>query len=276
MIKQNTKAKFTRITLNNSINIPKLHKSIITPSGLIFLFGGLIDKKTKSNYIYKLNEEEEKLKKVGSMEYGRSSFGLCIIGSYIYIVGGYTNGSELLKSCEKFNYNNFNCEKIEDLNEPVSNMSLCNFNDNIFKFGGQEENTKKNKIISETIEMYNGKKWSIINFKQRDFQFHYASAMLQINKNQILIVGGFNKDNTGSNQIYTAEIFSQNNKDEIIVNSVNEKFQIPIESGFWSNQPIINNKTIYFLQNTKKNAEDTYFELDRNILSFNGQVWEKF
>jgi hypothetical protein len=49
---------------------------------------------------------------------------------------------------------------------------------------------------------------------------------------------------------------------------------LPYGEGFWNNNPIIQNKVVFALQNLGTRDKEDCIENDRRILSFNGLEWK--
>ena len=169
--------------------------------------GSLIDDplKGKSPYVYQYNFEKNNLKQVSNLIYPRSSHAVCNLGKFVYIIGGFGNKQAMLSECEKFNVQTQSCQKIAPLNNACASLSVCSFFQNyLFKFGGMEIEHN----LSPYIEKYIIKedKWVVLDPKlggvQPDHFFALLSnsCCLQINKNDILVFGGYLEDNSGSSQ----------------------------------------------------------------------------
>lgn len=85
---------------------PKKYRSIITPTGDIFLIGGIWFNRLENSIFY-LDQHSGQLSKLESCElkYSRINFGLCYCDNYIYIVSGETLNKEILDICEVFDIN---------------------------------------------------------------------------------------------------------------------------------------------------------------------------
>ena len=88
--------KFYTLELNIDFKIPRWHRSITTPSGEIFLTGGLSveekDKKLTNCYI--LSFEECVLKPITPMLTGRSGHALVYANDYLFAIGGCTENKD--------------------------------------------------------------------------------------------------------------------------------------------------------------------------------------
>lgn len=81
------------------------HRSIITPTGEIFLTGGAEVKNEKFhivNYCYKLNYKLASLESISSMLHPRSNHGIAFSDRFIYVAGGTSNQDSLsFDKCER-------------------------------------------------------------------------------------------------------------------------------------------------------------------------------
>lgn len=281
-LKNNFKTKFTRISLKIDFRIPPFHKSLSLSNGDLYLIGGSIMDdvaKSKSSIIYKYIFEKNILVQAGNLIFPRSSHSVCFIGNMIYIVGGFGNKQTMLGECEKFNVLTQKSQQIASLNYPAASLCICSFYQNyIFKFGGMEIQHN----LSPYIEKFSIKenKWTVldprlnINTPENYFALLSNSCCIQINKNDILICGGYLEDNTGSDQTFILNYDHNNlNDDNTMIKSVNEKI-LPFAEGFWNNQCIIYERSIFALQNISHEKNDDCLEDRRRILMFNGKEWK--
>lgn len=135
--------------------------------------------------------------------------------------------------------------------------------------------------LSPYIEKYVIKedKWIVLDPKlvgiQPDnfFALMSNSCCQQINKNDLLVFGGYLEDNTGSNQCFLFT-FDHNVEDDdnTMIRCVNEK-TLPYSEGFWNNQAIIYDRQVFALQNISHDKSEDCLEDKRRILMFNGLEW---
>ena len=291
------------IPLNISFDIPAWHKSLITPTGDIYLIGGINSNEGNKELklIFKFDYDELTLLEYPPILKERYGHELCYYNENIYIMGGSNDNDGMMTFCEKY-------DLIEKKNKAMSPLKIKTFGgcsclvnqEYIYLFGGLIED----KILNNSIQRYdiNKDNWEIIEYKTNnndDMQIPWCSAAIQINFNQILVFGGYFAENEGSRTSFILElekieektIIAQKNKEnlenkEIIENSKNEeneknhtllrnnKFDLPYGEGFWNNQVILQKEKIFCLQNIQ-NEEDTFAtQLDlRRVLSFTGKKW---
>lgn len=152
------------MNLRIDFRIPHFHKSIITPSGNIYLSGGSHPDNihTKLKKFYMVDYSNRTLSPMSDMLVPRSSHCLCYLDGYIYAIGGISNQSKFTQKCERFNLISKTWEPIADLNRNAVASCCCSFNDSkIFKFGGILSPDQLNRYI----EMYDPAKnsWELID-----------------------------------------------------------------------------------------------------------------
>lgn len=276
---------FNRIPLKIDFKIHPFHKSISLSNGDLYLIGGsLIDDplKSKSPFVYRYIFEKATLQQTASLIYPRSSHALCALGKFIYIIGGFGNKQVMLGECEKYNVQTQQTQKIASLNNACASLSVCTFYQNyIFKFGGMEMQHN----LSPFIEKYTIKddRWVVLDPKLAGVQPEHFFALLsnscslQINKNDVLVFGGYLEDNSGSNQSFLFT-FDHNNSDEddnVTIRNVNDKL-LPYGEGFWNNQALVYERQVYALQNISHDKNEDCLEDKRRILMFNGLEWKSY
>ena len=274
---------FNRIPLKIDFKIPPFHKSISLSNGDLYLIGGsLIDDplKSKSPFIYKYIFEKATLLQTSTLIYPRSSHAICHLNKFIYIIGGFGNKQVMLNECEKYNILTQQTQKIASLNNACASLSVCSFFQNyLFKFGGMEIQHN----LSPFIEKYTIKedRWVVLDPKlggvqpEHFFALLSNSCCLQINKNDIMVFGGYMEDNSGSSQTFLFTFDHNNNDDDdnTTIKCVNEKV-LPFGEGFWNNQAIVHERQVFALQNISHDKNEDCLEDKRRILLFNGQEWK--
>lgn len=84
----NVKWKTVKLAMNGEI--PSFYKSIITPSGEIYLIGGVDGRNNqKRSGIFIFNPERSSLEPVTDIAIARSSHAVCYMNGSIYIIGGF-------------------------------------------------------------------------------------------------------------------------------------------------------------------------------------------
>jgi hypothetical protein len=142
-----------KIDLSINFKIPRWHRSIMTPSGDIYLTGGVsvdeTEKKLRNCFFFDFGRYT--LIPTAQMNFARSGHGICYLKDFIYVAGGFGENNEFTESCEKYSIQNNEWINIARLNLRANNACLCSFRDRfIYKFGGKSAENMLNK----TIERY--------------------------------------------------------------------------------------------------------------------------
>jgi len=165
-------------------------KSVETSKNSVYVIGGM-NKLTNQiiSFCYKITSLPSiKLQEVCPMNYPRISFSLTSCGLFIYVIGGFYDGTT--KICEKLNISANRWEAFPALNIARCNPILCSFNSNIiYAFGGTDGHTPLN-----SIEKYENSKnqWVLL---PPLLQMCYVGTRnggfaRQISAHEILIFGG--------------------------------------------------------------------------------------
>ena len=96
-----------------------------------------------------------------------------------------------------------------------------------------------------------------------------TSAAVQITKQEIMVMGGYDENNLGYKQTYILRIEETGSTS---IRDVNV-YPLPVAEGFWSSNPIIHKKMVFALQNVSIGENDCS-ESVRRILSFDGIAWK--
>jgi len=278
---------FQTIQLDVKFNIPPFHKSITTPKGDIFLIGGSdadnSKKKLRSTFIFdfKLNTLVPK----ANMIVPRSSFAICYVNGFIYVVGGLTNNSVFTNACEKYDIVNDRWLPIAYVKNDVLAPCIAAFNNKyIFKFGGSSLENKYDTFIEKydpDIDTWNSIAFTLdrgLGISSDLFRVLTTSACVQINENEIYVFGGYLEDNTGSNQTFLLRVNQVNGDDKNPANytiaGIGMKTLTHPEA-FWNNTPLIFNKNVVALQNVSTpEQEDICLDDRRRVVVFNGIEWK--
>lgn len=180
------------------------------------------------------------MKEMGEMILARSSHGICYLGGWIYSVGGFGKGQSMLNECERFNTTTFKTQQIAHLNYPAASLSVCGFYQYyLFKFGGMEIQ----HTLSPYIEKYDTRidKWTVIDPRLNiseglSFSLLSNSACIPINRNDILVFGGYSEDNSGSAQTFILSYDHNTEDDNCIIRGVS--VGLPSPEGFWNSQAV--------------------------------------
>lgn len=282
-IKKDNETSFRPIDLEIDFRVPNFHKSIITPLGDIFLTGGSISdnsgRKSNGNFIYDWTGNT--LRGLPNMISGRSSHGMCYLNGNIYVVGGFLNGQTFTTKCERYNIQGRNWKQIANLNYNAVACSVTSFNQKfLFKFGGLIDGLLINNYIERYDVLHDN--WIIIDIKLsisesllkqniKDFKLLSTSACVQINKNEIIVFGGYHQDNQASASCFL--FGSESDDDNSYEIKIGDACNLPYPEGFWNNLAIIMYKNVFATQNIPNEKNDDCLENARRILVFNAQEW---
>lgn len=246
-ISNNTEEKVC-LSAANSEEIPNNHALILTPNLEILIVGGrLKNGKATSNVFFcspmsSSPEESESsellLQKRASMNENRENHSLCYTNNTIFCLGGENETIGKLNSCEKYDLLQDRWDRIADMNLKRTSFGACSFNENfIYTFFG-----------NEFIEKYDIQKnvWEIlkpINYSPC-FQCEKI-ACLQINPNQILMLGGSKEFENEEKMLsgYLKRGILYNVSENNLIN-LGEISSIPLKN---ASQIIIKDKNLYCL-----------------------------
>ena len=281
--------------LNVDFIIPVEHRTVgikIKEKTLIFLLGG---KNTNNVYSYNpdTKELEQKDNMISNLE--RRSFGIANLSNMIYVAGGYLD-NEITKSAECYDVLTNLWSKISQLNEAVTDLSLCQFgNHSIFKFGGQLQTL----TLCQTIEKYDLRKdkWFVIKYTvdkslNEGFALMRNSLTTQVNENEIIILGGINIYYEGSSKVYVFKIkeieIKKKENEAFVLNLMNSEnkretefayeignfnyLSLPTKDSLELCPPVIIDDELYFLQ-FKKNNHRKLFSLSEEWKEIKDIKW---
>lgn len=282
-ISPNTKPQFESVDLNINFNIPAFHKSIVIPNGDIYVVGGCDgeDPNKKMNTTFLYDWGKQSLIPKAKMSVGRSSFGICYMNRYIWVVGGLTNNSTYTRTCEKYDTLTNKWTQIADINHEILAPCVTSFNNKyLFKFGGCGVDDRLEPIVEKYDPSRNV--WTVLNvkidipasIKPGYFKILSTSACVQINGTDIYVFGGYLEDNTSSNQTF---IFRVQEESEYSASYQITKIGVKTlthPEAFWNNTPIVFNKHIYALQNVQTlEREDGCLDDKRRLITFDSCDW---
>lgn len=262
------------IPLDIDFEIPAWHKSIITPKGNIYLFGGLRTNEENKELkdIHEFTFEKLKLQRVSEMQIERYGHELCFLNESIYVFGGANDNQGMLKSCERFDCNRKKSIFLNDMLERAFGASSAVYQKKwIFLFGGLLEDRILNNVIQKYIVDEN--KWELIKIEEQKLLWCSISSI--INENEILIFGGYQEDNIGSN--FTLLFDIEEKKEEVTYGIKRIDNNVPFSEGFWNNQAIVHQENIFCLQNIQNEEDNTGTNLEcRRVIGFDGKEWSVF
>jgi hypothetical protein len=80
----------------------------------------------------------------------RWGHGMAAVGGSIYVIGGMSKSMNTLSSIERFNKSTNKCEKVGDLKEAISSMTVAVKGSKIYTFGGK----LNDRNASDLIQLY--------------------------------------------------------------------------------------------------------------------------
>eukprot|EP01017_Pseudomicrothorax_dubius_P040136 TRINITY_DN6241_c0_g1_i1.p1 TRINITY_DN6241_c0_g1~~TRINITY_DN6241_c0_g1_i1.p1 ORF type:complete len:443 (-),score=91.71 TRINITY_DN6241_c0_g1_i1:124-1452(-) len=181
------------LELDIPFKIPSFSRSIIIPSGHIYLLGGEEPEyfPRKEVYMFDLNLGDRRLHQKASMLHKKFDFTLCYLQEHIYVICGKDSSSEVIDSCERYNVVDNTWSQIAPVKRKrYAASAVGTGNSRIFLFGGR---TDVNNMMVNDIEEYSvaTNTWEIITIKGLNvWEPVEVCACLQINEDQILIFGG--------------------------------------------------------------------------------------
>jgi len=190
--------KIKKIRLNIDFDISPHCKSVITPSGLIYLVSGRVDDNpvglddsSGSLHVYHY-DAETLLEKSPMIATRRRQFGLCYMSKNLFVVGGYVNGI-VSNHCERYDIRSNEWLEIAPMPKKLREVSICAFNNRyIYRFFG----LTAQGYIDTSIDRYDAvrDKWVSINLKDPAGALKevYLPLCTQINQESIFIFGGKN------------------------------------------------------------------------------------
>ena len=273
---------FERVELKINFRIPRWHRSLITPFGEIYLTGGVDvedgEKKLNESYVYDFNNQT--LIPIDPMVMRRSGHAIIYLNGYIYAIGGYSDGTEFTNKCERYDIRQNSWGEIASLNLKANNPGCCTYNNQfIYKFGGKISDIDLNNNIEKYDTLLD--RWTIIDFeppsqfldKIKPFNILSSLACIQVNATQIMFFGGTHTDySIKSNECWVLCIentqLENGNRGDRQESTKHKILQLkgsnlPTAEGFWNTQVIIDNKSLFCLQNIPNEKNDSIVYLDR-------------
>lgn len=267
------------VPLNISFDIPAWHKSFMTPSGDIYLLGGLNTNEGNKELkvFYKYDYDELTLIEYPPMLKERYGHEVCYHNDNVYIMGGSNDIEGMMVFCEKYNLNEKKSEEIAPLKIKTFGGCSCLFNGEfIFLFGGLLED----KILNDSIQLYDIKKncWEFIKYEQIEnepIKILWCSSAIQINESQIFVFGGYHAENEGARNNFILEIEKKEKNTNKIYKAIrNNKYDLPYGEGFWNSQAIVQKEQLFCLQNIQNEDDGFATQLNlRRVCSFTGKKW---
>ncbi|EGR28733.1 kelch motif family protein, putative [Ichthyophthirius multifiliis] len=242
-------------------DIPEFHKIVVCPGGQIFLLGGVI-KGVQVNNVYQWSFNKQQFIPKSNMIQARSSFSAIYLKEKIYVVGGYKEGQQAIQNCEVYDIKKDIWKEIATFKIPDLLPSVCAFQDEYLV-----------KIGDNNVEIYDIQydKWFLANRNQKQigkFQNWYNCGIIQINKEEIVIIGGQYK-NFISDQIFVFN-FYKSCKDQFFYQIKNiEYLKLPFKDVFYNNI-VIDGGKLFWLQNVFDAQKQNQQKIFKRIIIFDG------
>jgi hypothetical protein len=97
-----------------------------------------------------------------------------------------------------------------------------------------------------------------------------TSAAVQITKQEIMVLGGYDENDAGYRQTYILRVEDDGST---TIRDLN-LYPLPVGEAFWSNTPVIHKKMVFALQNVSTGNSDCSGNV-RRVLSFDGSSWKE-
>jgi hypothetical protein len=101
----------------------------------------------------------------------------------------------------------------------------------------------------------------------KPFSFHQFGAASQINPNELIVFGGYDRDNEGYSQSFLVKV------SESV--EVTETWPLPQAEGFWSSQSVWFDGKLFILQNVELPLSHDVDESQRGLLMLTVKGWVK-
>ena len=180
--------------LDINFKIPSFSRSLVIPSGRIYLLGGEEPEyfSRKEVYMYDHALQDNKLYQKANMPHKKFDFTVCYLNGYIYVICGKDSSSDVMDTCEKYDVQNDQWHTIASANKKRYAASAVGaLNGKIYLFGGRTD--FHNQMVHE-IEEYNveSNEWNIVTLRSGAMLWNPVEvcACIPIHPNKILIFGG--------------------------------------------------------------------------------------
>jgi len=206
----------TRIVdLQINFKLPSYSRSIITPTGHIYLMGGEEPEMTTRDdvYVYDCNVENNDMLEIRKkMLCKKYDFTVCVMNGFIFVISGRDSSSEIIDRCEKYDYLKDQWHLVAPVNKKRYAAACASIPaaKKIYLFGGRSDN---NNLMHHDVEEYDAGKdeWRVIELQDPSVWIPVeVAAMVQIDENKLLIFGGSeaNVTDTSSSYIFNASDYS--------------------------------------------------------------------
>jgi len=183
------------VTLDIDFDISPHAKSVITPSGLIFIASGRaeptasdLDDSSGSLHVYNQNGQTL-LEKASMSASRRKNFGMCYMSKNIFIIAGIVNGI-LSNYCERYDIRSNEWLEIAPMNKKLKDVSVCAFNNRyVYRYFG----VNSFGMVDNSIERYDAvrDKWVIMNVAIPDLlRDIHLPLCTQISEDTMFLFGG--------------------------------------------------------------------------------------
>lgn len=192
--------RFSTMQLNSNIKVPFFSRTVVTPSNRVYLIGGQDpDTDNTLGFVYQLDLKNRLLVNQSQMLTPRHSFAACVLNECIYVVGGIDQYGKIMNSVEKYDPQSNQWSSLEKCIQPCLNSSLVAYQGRLLF-----------NIHSNGMERYEvgSNRWSSV---QCSHQMNNLSGCVQINSNEILVMGGIDASKHNSQSVFLlSNLFNSN------------------------------------------------------------------
>lgn len=177
--------------------------AVCTLNNDIYISGGYNQQSIVLHYDSKLNKWDQH----NCINDDRWGHGMVSVDGYIYVLGGISKTMETLSSIERYDPNTNKCQKIGDLKEAVSSMTIAVKGSKIYTFGGKlhdrnasdliqtfDVKTGESQIIGQLPSVCAGSVGKSVNVKDEIFIVYRDGKIVQLTDNDSTEVVGFTQN----------------------------------------------------------------------------------
>jgi hypothetical protein len=184
------------------------HFGFCTHNNYLFICGGdqeYLAKQLKATYKIIPNFENStySLKQLKDMIYPKRQHALISAGKYIFSLGGYNEiDSTYIKHCERYDSKADEWVEMPNLNKERKGINGVYNGHFVYAIGGKADICMN---IVERLSIEHPNRWDIIAIKSLEFSPRCLSAGISLNQSELLIVGGF-ENNQSLNDTFIMNI----------------------------------------------------------------------
>ncbi|XP_063446340.1 kelch-like protein 6 [Mytilus trossulus] len=125
--------------------------AVCTLNNDIYISGGYNQQHLVLHFSSKLNKWDQ----YNCIHDARWGHGMVAIDGYIYLIGGMSKTMETLSTIERYNPNTNTCEKVGNLKQAISSMTVAVKGSKIYTFGGKQ-NDRNASLLIQTYDVIEG------------------------------------------------------------------------------------------------------------------------